>query len=348
MFVTPSRLLTQGTATLVGLFAIGACEAPVASTDLRPAGDPEVLTVMVFNDAVDGVAEGATFCKVGDEKRPGFVGISTVGLSEQVCDDDLSKGATKVMDAVPTAWYVRVMFDELLDPDVEELTEIIDGDTNVGTGIFEGHIKNTKPVTIKCNDVDVPYDGYYSPSGNNVTWPVGPSLFIQPQDLATIPTSANCTLVINDIVVDKDGNKVPAGQAALPDYSWVVDPLKLVATDPAPPDAGDPPPAIAAADGAVVLSFNGFIDAASIAAGEVVLKEGADCATAATGTARNASVVDAGDGVSAAVLCANCNATAGTWNAGKFYSLTFSADAQAADLAGGAGPVALDLCFGAE
>src|ERR1043165_6551407 len=69
MFVHPSRLLAQGTITLLG-FAIGACDAPVANTDLRPDGDPEVLTVLMFNNACDGVLEGATFCKTNDNKRP--------------------------------------------------------------------------------------------------------------------------------------------------------------------------------------------------------------------------------------------------------------------------------------
>lgn len=340
MFVHPSRLLAQGTITLLG-FAIGACDAPIASTDLRPEGDPEVLTVMVFNDAVDGVTEQATFCKLNDNKRPGFVGISSVGLSEQVCDDDLSVAATEVTDAIPTAWYVRVMFDELLNPDVEELTEIIDPDTNQGTGVFEGHIKNTKPVTIKCNDVDVPYDGYYAPSGNSVTWPVGPSLFIQPADLTTIPTGANCTLTINDAVVDKDGNKVPTAQAADPNYKWGVAALELVGSDPAVPAPGDPAPAIAAADGVVALTFNGFIDAASLAAAEVVIKEGADCTAAATGTAKAATVADAGDGQSVVISAA--------WTAGKAYFITFTADAAVADLAGGTATLApLDLCVTAE
>jgi hypothetical protein len=338
MFVQPSRLVTQGACTLLGMLAIGACDAPVNSTDLRPEGDPEVLTVMVFNDAVDGVLEGATFCRVGDNKRPGFVGISSVGLSEQVCDDDINVPATTVTDAVPTGWYVRVMFDELLDPNVEELTEIVDPDTNQPTGTFEGHIKNTKPVTLKCAGADVPYDGYYSPSGNAVTWPVGPSLFIQPQDLSTIATSAECTLSINDIVTDKDGNKVPTAQAADPNYKWNVAALELIGTDPAPAEGTDPPPEVAVG-GAVVLAFNAFVDAASVAAAEIVLKEGTDCTTAAAGTAKAATA--AADAADPTVIVVSPTLTAG-----KTYFLSFTPDAMVADVAGGTAALpAIDLCF---
>jgi len=340
MFVHPSRLLAQGTITLLG-FAIGACDAPVANTDLRPDGDPEVLTVMIFNDVENGVLEGATFCKANDNKRPGLVNVTSLGLSEQVCDEDTAKPATEVTDAIPTAWHARVMFDELLNPDVEELVEIIDPDTNMGSGIFEGHIKNTKPVSIKCNNVDVPYDGYYDPSGNNVTWPVGPSLFIQPTALQDIPTGAECTLSINDVVVDKDGNKVPTGQAADPNYKWGVAALELVATDPAAPAPGDPPPAIAAADGVIAITFNGFIKADTLAAAEVVIKEGADCTAAPTGTAKAATVADAGDGQSVVIST--------TWTAGKAYFITFTADAAVTDLAGGGLTLTpLDLCVTAE
>jgi hypothetical protein len=340
MFVHPSRLLAQGTITLLG-FAIGACDAPVANTDLRPDGDPEVLTVMLFNDAENGVLEGATFCKVNDNKRPGLVNVTSVGLSEQVCDEDLAMPATEVTDAIPTAWHARVMFDELLDPDVEALVEILDPTSGMGTGIFEGHIKDTKPVTIKCNNVDVPYDGYYDPSGNNVTWPVGPSLFIQPTALQDIPTGAECVLTINDSVVDKDGNKVPTGQAADPNYKWQVAALELTATDPAAPAPGDPAPAIAAADGVVALTFNGFIDAASLDPAEVSIKEGADCTAAATGTTKTPAVADAGDGQSV-VISTN-------WVAGKAYVVTFNAGAAVADLAGGALTLTpLDLCVTAE
>ena len=339
MFVQPSRLLTQGACTLLGMLAIGACDAPVNSTDLRPEGDPEVLTVMVFNDAVDGVLEQATFCRVGDNKRPGFVGISSVGLSEQVCDDDVNVPATTVTDAVPTGWYARVMFDELLDPNVEELTELVDPDTNQPTGQFEGHIKNTKPVTLKCAGADVPYDGYYSPSGNAVTWPVGPSLFIQPQDLSTIATSSECTLSVNDIVTDKDGNKVPTAQAADPNYKWNVAALELVATDPAAAEAGDPPPEVVVG-GTVILAFNAFM-ADSIEDAEIVLKEGTDCTTAAAGTVKagSTSAADPDDPTALDVTLAGLTA-------GKTYFLSFTPDAMVTDSAGGTAALpAIDLCF---
>src|SRR6202042_2484260 len=96
----------------------------------------------------------------------------------------------EVTNADPSAWYVRIMFDELLDPNVETLVPNIDPTTMMPDGTFTGTLANTLPVTLQCTDAagamqDVPYDGYYSPSGNALTNPLGPSLFIK----AINPTS---------------------------------------------------------------------------------------------------------------------------------------------------------------
>src|SRR5512138_3538599 len=116
---------TQGyLAVTACVLSFGACSDPEERSDLRPSGAPEVLTVLVSNDS-SGVNELATFCKTGDDKRPGLVPAAiTAGAEAQVCPDDLSKGASEVEDAVPLSWYVRVMFDELLNPDIEELVPI--------------------------------------------------------------------------------------------------------------------------------------------------------------------------------------------------------------------------------
>src|SRR5437879_2029667 len=112
---------THGVAlAAAGVLAIGGCTDPTQRTDLRPDGPPEVLAVLVMNDAAGQLLESATFCKTGDEKRPGLVGLPDFS-SHQICDDDLSKPAPEVTDALPEGWYVRIMFDELLNPDVEEL-----------------------------------------------------------------------------------------------------------------------------------------------------------------------------------------------------------------------------------
>ena len=365
MFVQPSRLKAQGAAlsTVFALGALGACEDPTATTDLRPEGGPEILTVTVMNDP--GLfLETATFCKVGDNKRPGFVGVPVA----QICDDDLTVGAgfrdpdtgeftaAKVEDAVPTGWYVRIMFDELLDPDVEDLVEITedaDNDPNTpetGTGKFVGTLVNTQPVNLSCTPMggtatDIAYDGYYSPSGNRVTWPLGPSLFVQPADLSTVATSSTCVVSAKDTLVDKDNVKVP--DAANPDYSWSIAPLSFDASDPEAAAPGEE--AEITADTPVALIFNAFIDPASLAAGEVTILEHAtaDCADATT--VAKAAVID-GDPASG-VITLNIAATDPTlaWNPDKAYTITFSDDNAVADLAGGPGalPGAADfeLCF---
>jgi hypothetical protein len=96
-----------------------------------------------------------------------------------------------------------------------------------------------------------------------------------------------------------------------------------------------------AADGVIALTFNGFIKAATLDPAEVVIKEGADCTAAATGTAKTAAVADAGYGQSV-VISTN-------WAAGKAYFITFTADAAVTDLAGGGLTLTpLDLCVTAE
>src|SRR5690606_39027695 len=112
-----------------------------------------------------------------DEKRPGLVGLPDF-TTQQVCPETLADGVDPVDNAYPDGWYVRIMFDELLDPSIETLTEILDANGE-GTGTFRGSIRDANPVKLECQSVtnnamvNVDYDGYYSPSGNRVTWPVG-------------------------------------------------------------------------------------------------------------------------------------------------------------------------------
>ncbi len=242
MSVDPTRGRSQGfalVAAAAGVLALGACDDPTQNTDLRPDGDPEVLAVLVMNDAANKLVETATYCAPNDPKRPNIVGLPDF-TAPSVCPDDLAKGADEVTDAYPDGWYVRIMFDELLNPDIEELTEILDPDTGEGTDTYTGSIANTHPVNLQCESVgggfvDVPYDGYYSPAGNAVTWPLGPSLVIKPLDSRTVATNSECKVTINENVVDKSGNKVPSTQRG--EYKFKVAPVSVVAID--PPDDPD-------------------------------------------------------------------------------------------------------------
>jgi len=369
MFVDRWHLLTG--AVLVGSIALTACAEPILRTDLRPDGPPEVLTVMVMDDFAGGLIETATFCKVNDTKRPGLVGLPD-GSTQQVCDDNLANGAGTVSttfdpttgtnkttftagtvaDAVPDSWYARIQFDELLDPNVEELVEIIDM-MGQPTDTFEGHIDHTLPVMLTCgtNNTPIPYDGYYQPAGNSETWPVGPSLFIAPLDPTSVATGSTCTLTVKASAVhDKDGNEVPGAQ--LGPYTFAIAPLTFLGSTPAGEDDPTMPPA--AGDEAtqdetapVVLTFNANIAPASLTAAEVKLEQVADC-TAATGVARVAAIsADADDPNSLDIVDAGAGANA--FVDAKTYRLTFTDTNSVSDIAGGTGsiPGAADLtiCF---
>jgi hypothetical protein len=368
MFVHRSRLLTQGALATVALLG-AACDDPVAQTDLRPEGDPEVLTVLIMNDPSDGIFEQATFCQPDDPKRPGQVAVGTTFVPVQICDDELSQPAGGrdedgnfvpgiVTDAEPNAWYVRFQFDELLDPTLEQLIEITvddDGDPvtpEVGTGTFRGSLEQSQPVTLTCTPeggtpVTVAYDGYYSPSGNSVTWPLGPSLVIQPLDPSTVATGSTCNVELLDVVVDKSGNPVPTDQRA--GYEFQIAALALAGFSPEPADPGEEE--IIAVDAPVVVAFNAPVDPTTLtAATEVTVKEGGvgetDCAMIeATGTAKLAGEI--------AIAGAPGNTleitVTGGWIAARMYAVTFSPDNTVTDLAGGPGAIdAVTICFVAE
>lgn len=276
---------TQGLlAATACVLLIGACSNPDEQTDLRPSGAPEVLTVLVSNDAAgDGILEGATFCKVNDDKRPTLVPANPDGPA-QVCPDDPSKGATKVEDGVPLGWYVRIQFDELLNPDIEDLLPIPNSD------LLQGSLARTQPVILTCAGANVPYDGYYDPSGNSVTWPLGPSLFIAPLDDTAIPTGSDCTVMIKgDVVIDKDGVHVPGGtEGGVGPYSFTLAPMDLVGTDPAAPKDATKPATVAPED-PLVISFNAQVAVDSLDVAEVSIREVASCADTA-GTVRTAVI----------------------------------------------------------
>src|SRR5512139_383387 len=113
-------------ATTLSVLVMGACADPTQNTDLRPEGPPDVLAVLVMTDAASQLQEKATFCKPNDPKRPGQVGLPDATI-QQICPAD-GTAADEVASAYPDGWYVRVMFDELLDPSIETLTELPDAD----------------------------------------------------------------------------------------------------------------------------------------------------------------------------------------------------------------------------
>lgn len=194
---------------ICGVLLVG-CDAPDQPTDLRPEGPPNVTAVTVMSDLTGSrLIETATFCRSGDDKRPALVGLPTF-TTTQVCPDDLNMvaGNPGTAEGAPPLWFVRLVFDELLDPTVEELVPGTLANTQIGT------LRNTQPVTLRCENLagtltDVPYDGYYAPNGNRVSWPLGPSLFVQAVAPTSVPTGADCEVAIKPMVHDKQGIEVP-------------------------------------------------------------------------------------------------------------------------------------------
>ncbi len=343
---------------------LAGCSDPTEPTDLRPDGPPEVLAVLVMNDPA-GVIESATFCKTsgpndgapgaGDPKRPALVDLPEFAGTTQVCPDDPTMGVDPVTDADPQTWYLRIVFDELLDTRIEDLVPIKDGNGN-DTGNFAGTLMRTQPVTLTCGGKPVPYDGYYQPSGNAFTWPVGPSLVITPNDTSTIPTSTACQLQIKPgIIKDKQHQDVPVDQ--LGPFAFSIAQLAITATEPTA--AADPADrAIIDPGSPISLVFNDPIDPTSIDATDVALFEGvgADCtggtqlANAAVGfyQAQDAmmNVVDPTTIQIYDASAPNVNpspadptSSGNLFNPNDTYRLDLSATASATDAAGGMAPL---------
>jgi hypothetical protein len=226
----------------MGALLVG-CGDPDLPTDLRTSGPPNITAVTVMSDLQTSLdpdsekagglgryLEDATFCRLNDDKRPGLVGLADIRTT-RVCPVDLKMGAMNegVAQAAPPVWFVRIVFDKLLDPSIEDLDTSQSGDTF-------GTFKNTQPVTLRCNDVDIAYDGYYVPNGNKESWPLGPDLFIKPITPTDAPTGATCTVAVKDNVHNKAGQSVPTDQRS---YTFKLAPMSFRFSDPAPDDKHD-------------------------------------------------------------------------------------------------------------
>jgi hypothetical protein len=283
------RYRTQGLLAVgLGILAAGCLSEPDLKTNLRPEGDPEVLAVLAIDPVVTG-SESASYCKyVGatlDEKGPGLVQGSTI------CPTEASE--FEAAELFPLGWDIRIVFDELLNGDaVEELDCDVDGDGVQDNPIetCDGHIANTHPVTLTCGTTTIDYDGYYYPNGNKESFPVGPAIYVSPDPASvTVPTGTACTISINDIVVDKDGNTVGTG-AQVGTFDLKIQDLGFYGSD--PEEGGDP----IAVDGAFGFAFNANLDAASVDATEVEVLDSTGAVVATVDFAVD-SFNDASDGI---------------------------------------------------
>jgi len=231
--------------TCMGALLVG-CGDPDLPTDLRTSGPPNVTAVTVMSDletSIDPDAplgrflEDATFCRLNDSKRPSLVSLDAISSTLQVCPVDLGMKAmdADVAEAAPPAWFFRLVFDKLLDPTIEDLEPVL-GPNGTPTGVVFGTLKNTQPVTLRCNDVDIAYDGYYVPNGNKESWPLGPNLTIQPIAPTDAPTGATCTVTVKENIHSKGGEAVPMDQRL---YTFKIAPMSFRFSNPAPDEKND-------------------------------------------------------------------------------------------------------------
>jgi hypothetical protein len=247
------RFTIAAAGAFMGTWLVG-CGDPDLPTDLRTNGPPNVTAVMVMSDletaidpesekvgVIDRYLEDATYCRLDDDKRPQLIGLQD-GRTTTVCSEDLTMKAMNdgAAAGAPPVWFVRIVFDRLLDPSIEDLAPVLDPN-GMPTGQSFGTLRRTQPVTLKCNDVDIAYDGYYVPNGNKESWPPGPALFIQPLAPTDAPTGASCTVSLKDNVHSKTGQSVPAEQRS---YTFQIGPMSFRFSDPAPAGKDDPPVAL--------------------------------------------------------------------------------------------------------
>lgn len=315
------RYRTQGLLAAGFGFAVAACSSPEIKTDLRPAGAPEVLSVLAQSQ-ID-LIEDAVYCKYVngtlDPKAPAFVGDPLTG-GHVVCPP--TEAEFEPLGASNFGFGIRVMFDELLNGDrVETLDCDLDDDGETDDPLVcQGSLDATQPLTITCmnggSPVELDYTGYYVPNGNRVTFPVGPSIYALPDtSVAPFPTGTACTLTIEDNVVDKTGDAVPADQRTI---NFNMQDLALVAVDPSPG-------AVVSPLGAAAFIFNAPMDDGSLdAATEVELT------TAAGAAVPYDAVIDDGLAFGDAIYVF----PTGTWRPGD-YSARIRPGASFAEVNGG-------------
>jgi hypothetical protein len=251
-----------------------ACSDPDLASDLNEEGPPEVLEVNVRSESAflgpgdpTGLQaeESATYCRPGKQYRVNTVYCPEARDSANAPIAGDRAVETPVMDALPNGWYVRIIFDELLDPDIEDLRPGEDG--------IYGHIDATQPVTLTCAGVAVDYDGYYDPSGNHLSYPPGPALVVEPAEFIASGT-ADCEIEVRSgEVVDKDGDAVPSNQIG--PYQFGIAPLSIYDISPSDESEG------VALDTVITVAFGAPIDVATVA-DRIVLTDADDTVIATT------------------------------------------------------------------
>lgn len=237
--------------------AAAGCTGEELQSELDTEGPPRVTVVTVGDES----GEVAAYCPDEDADKISVVCFDGAG------NYGFDPAATVI--AAPVGGFVRLAFNELLDPDrAEELVVVRDESGEpardpYGNPILRGTLVNTQPVILTCNEQPVAYDGFYNPSGNHLSLPPGPSLVIRPLD--RIATGASCTVEVVQGesnpgfgVFDKAGNPVSGGDRG--PFGFQIAPLAVTGASPGNEvegvDVGITP----------VVTFNAPIDPASLGA----------------------------------------------------------------------------------
>jgi hypothetical protein len=210
------------------LTLICACTDPDLASGLVTEGPPTVSAVTVTGEA----GTEATYCNPAMAEHTPKVCLA-------------GQSVEPVRDVRPLGWKARVVFKELLDPSIEDI------DT-AGTG----SIARAHPFTVTCGDAVIAYDGFYDPSGNHDTSPVGPALVIYPASQPAAASASSCRIAIDaGAIRDKDGEPAPNDIR----FAFTLAALHVAATTPAA-GATDADPL-----GQIRLSLNSHVDAATLA-----------------------------------------------------------------------------------
>lgn len=236
---------------------VAGCTDEELQSELDTKGPPRVTVVTV--GGADG--EAAIYCPGEDADKISVVCFDGSG--------NYSFDPATIPSAAPAGGFVRLAFNELLDPDrAEELVVVRDESGQpardpYGNPILRGTLVNTQPVLLTCNDEPVAYDGFYNPSGNHLSLPPGPSLVIRPLD--PIATEASCTIEVVQGetnagfgVFDKSGNPVSAEDRG--PFTFQISPLAIAGALPGNEIEGVGP------DEDIAVIFNAPIDPASLGA----------------------------------------------------------------------------------
>lgn len=348
-----------------GAFAVVAWGAACGSSvedqpELRADGPPDVLAVLVARDRFlpsSHLLEEATFCRVGDSKRPGRVALPSPDILDvDVCSSDLAEGVPPFERAFPAYWYARVVFDEQLalesDPEGEGLaTAALDQ---------QGALAAEKsPVLLNCNGLPVAYTTVYTGEGNRMSWPLGPSLRIRPKSPAAIPASALCEITLNDAVIyDKQGE--PPQAAQLGPYRFKVAPIGLQLPYGAAAAAygtSGVPPFLAEGNPPFRVNFNAYLRPGTFTAADVRVFRGADrddpqteqteCGGGTEVQARVRAIevpTSEAASVPASMTIADNTALDGDWAPASYYRVEIFGEVE--DVAGGKNALAATtLCF---